>query len=60
MSKQQVKQALIARLSRTPSNMDAVRSALDKLDERELIALHNAVRHLDQQVSHLKRRVLRF
>ena len=52
-----VKQSIIARLSRTPSNMSVLRPALDKLSEQELVALHHVLRQLDQEVSRLKRRV---
>lgn len=54
-----VKQAVVARLSRIPANMTVLRPALDKLTEQELQALNQALMRVDSEKSSLKRKVQR-
>lgn len=54
-----VKQSVIARLSRLPSNMTVLRPALDKLSEAELIALNHVLLHIETENLRLKSKVRR-
>ena len=51
-----LKQAVVARLSRIPANMTVLRPALDKLTEQELQALNQALMRVDSEMSSLRRK----